>query len=108
MTILSQVLSSSGLRKTQKHFVETLCYLWLAVPGRITFKNLERYGALSEKSYRNWFAKPLSFIALNAAVVLHLQEQLSAGQLVLGIDASFIRKSGKASPELAKYLPSKN
>lgn len=103
MTILRQVLSNSGLRKTQKRFLESLCYLWLAIPGRINFKNLARYGELSEKSYRNWFAKPLSFIDLNAAVILQLQEQLSAGHLVLGIDTSFIRKSGKASPGLAKF-----
>jgi len=103
MTILRQVLSNSGLRKTQERFLESLCYLWLAIPGRINFKNLERYGNLSEKTYRNWFAKPLSFINLNVAVILQLQEQLSAGQLVLGIDASFISKSGKASPEVAKF-----
>ena len=102
MTILSQVLRTTTLRKTQKRFFETLVYLWLAIPGRINFKNLARYGELSEKSYRNWFAKPLSFIELNAAVIMQLEAQ-SVGRFVLGIDASFIRKSGKASPELAKF-----
>lgn len=106
MTILKQVLASTKVRTTQARFLIVLSSLWLAIPGRINFKNLERYGSLTEKSYRNWFAKPLSFVELNAALVSHLQEQLSASQFVLGIDASFIRKAGKATPELAKFWDS--
>jgi len=104
MTILKQILASTKIRKTQKGFLEGLCSLWLAIPGRINFKNLARYGKLSEKSYRNWFAKALDFVELNAALVSYLQEHcLIAKELVLGIDASFIRKSGKASPGLGKF-----
>ncbi len=109
MTILNQVLTTSAIRKTQKRFLETLCYLWLAIPGRINFKNLARYGNLTEKSYRNWFAKPLNFVALNAALVTELQEHYtSASQLVLGIDASFIPKAGKATPGLGKFWDGKH
>ena len=105
MTILKQILASTKVRKTQKCFLERLCSLWLAIPGRINFTNLARYGSLNERSYRHWFAKPLAFIELNAALVSYLQErgQVSSSHLVLGIDASFIRKAGKASPEVAKF-----
>jgi hypothetical protein len=105
-TILTHLLSTlvRPLRPTQQQILILWCSLWLALPGRINFLNLSRYSGRSEKTFRNWFDKPLCWTSLNATLFQQLQE---AGQLgpsaILAIDASFIAKSGKTTPGLGKF-----
>jgi Transposase DDE domain len=112
MAIVEEVLKRSSLRtslrKTQSSFIKLLFGLWLAIPGRIHYANLSRFSSKNEKTFRNWFSKPLDFVTMNSCLV----EVLETGQglskrLVLAIDASFIAKSGHATPELGKYWDSK-
>jgi putative transposase len=100
-----QVLEKVGIRKLQRGYLEMLMGLWLAIPGRVNFLNLERYGELSERSHRGWFEKPMDFVGVNAGIVRALVglEALEAEGWGLGIDASFIKKSGKATPNLGRY-----
>jgi hypothetical protein len=104
MGILEQVLKRAGIRKTQSQFMKLLFGLWLAIPGRINYANLARFSSKHEKTFRNWFSKPLDYVKLNSCLVEVLQtEQCLSKRLVLAIDTSFIRKSGKHTPELGKY-----
>lgn len=108
MTILNQILTLVGIRKTQATFLNTLLTLWLAIPGRINYANLERFGQINEKTYRNWFVKPVPWIALNTSLVQILQSQERMGRtLVIGIDASNNRKAGKHTHGVAKFWDSK-
>lgn len=105
-TILTRVLTRlvRPLRPTQQRLLIVLCGLWLALPGRIHFLNLARYSGQSEKTFRNWFDKPLCWISVNAALVMQLRDTGHLGPTaILGIDASFIPKSGKATPGLGKF-----
>ena len=70
MTILNQTLQATGIRKTQTAFLNILFTLWLAIPGRINYTNLERFSTLNEKTFRNWFEKPVEWAHLNANLVL--------------------------------------
>lgn len=109
MDIVQQVgliLEKVGIRKTQVQYLVMLMGLWLAIPGRVNFLNLERYGDLSERSHRAWFEKPLDFVGINQGVVESCSLK-GEKQWVLGIDASFVSKSGKATPNLGKYWDSK-
>jgi DDE superfamily endonuclease len=108
MTILNQILTLAGIRKTQATFLNTLLVLWLAIPGRINYANLERFSNFNEKTYRNWFAKPVPWIALNTSLVQTLQSQQRMGTtLIIGIDASNNRKAGKHTHGIAKFWDSK-
>jgi putative transposase len=59
MNILQQILTTTGIRKTQQTFLTTLLTLWLVIPGRINYANLARFAPQTEKTFRNWFAKSL-------------------------------------------------
>lgn len=108
MDILTQVLKRIKLGKCQARFIEQLVGLILAIPGRINYLNLERYGDRSEKSYRNWFKKPLAWVAVNAEVVIEMQAQGVMGKtLVMIVDGSFIKKAGKHTPGLGKFWEGK-
>ena len=97
-----------SIRKTQSAFLSTLLTLWLAIPGRINYANLQRFSHLNEKTYRNWFAKPVPWVALNASLVQTLQAQHRMGTtFILGIDASNNRKAGKHTHGVAKFWDSK-
>jgi putative transposase len=104
MNILQQILTTLGTRKTQSTFLTTLLTLWLVIPGRINYANLARFAPQTEKTFRNWFAKPCDFLKINLGIIRILQDADRMGKtLVLCDDASFIRKAGKATAGIAKY-----
>lgn len=109
MAILERVLNEVGIRKAQRLFLLMLVRLWLVIPGRINYANLVRFSGKNEKTFRNWFRKPLNFVAVNSCLVMMAQQ---AGHLstTLGIalDSSHISKSGKHTPGLGKYWSSKH
>jgi Transposase DDE domain len=106
MNIVQQILAKVGIRKTQIRYLGMLVGLWLAIPGRINYLNLERYGELSEKSHRSWFEKATEFVGINQGIIEEWDQE-GEKQWVLGIDSSHVRKSGKATPNLGKYWQSK-
>lgn len=102
--ILQQILSEMGMGKVQRAFMSHVLNLWLVIPGRINYTNMERYGGHSEQTYRNWFGKGCEHQLINGGIVRVLQSAGKMGKtLVLGKDASFVRKAGKASPGVAKF-----
>lgn len=108
MAIVEDVLKRVKLGQRQSHFIKLLVSLWLAIPGRINYANLARFSGKNEKTFRNWFAKPLDFVMVNSRIVEILQEERHLSKrFVLAVDASFINKSGKATPDLSKYWDSK-
>lgn len=65
----------------------------LAVPGRINYRNLARYGEYSERTYARQFAQPFPWLEYHAQVI---QRSVPAShRRILAQDASFIPKSGK-------------
>lgn len=108
MAILTRVLKRMQLGKCQRVFLENLIGLMLAIPGRITYLNLERYGERSEKSYRNGFERCVPWVGLNAELVTECQKAGVMGtRLVMAVDGSFISKAGKHTPGLGRFWDSK-
>jgi putative transposase len=108
MKILTQVMKRIQLGKCQRVFIENLIGLMLAIPGRINYLNLERYGERSEKSYRNSFERVVPWVSLNAELVSELQSTGKMGKrLVLAVDGSFIGKAGKHTPGVGNFWDSK-
>jgi DDE superfamily endonuclease len=108
MNILNQVLTKLNLRKTQTTFFQLLCTVILAIPSRINYANLERFSHRNEKTFRNWFEKPLDWVLVTTNLVQTLQASNRMGKrLILGVDCSNLRKAGKHTPGLAKFWDSK-
>ena len=108
MNILNQVLTNLPIRKTQATFLNVLCTLILAIPGRINCANLERFSQRTEKTFRNWAQKPIEWVHITARIVQTLQVHKRIGsRLILGIDCTALRKAGKHTPGIAKFWNSK-
>jgi hypothetical protein len=108
MNILNQVLTGLRIRKTQATFLNLLCALILAIPGRINYANLERFSNRSEKTFRNWAEKPIEWVHIATSVVQTLQaHQRMGSRLILGTDCTNLRKAGKHTPGIAKFWDSK-
>jgi putative transposase len=108
MNILNQVLTKLPIRKTQATFLNLLCALILAIPGRINYANLERFSHRTEKTFRNWAEKPIEWVHIAAGVVQTLQAHKRMGsRLILGVDCTALRKAGKHTPGIAKFWDSK-
>lgn len=104
MNILNQILTKLNIRKTQTCFLNVLYSLILAIPGRINFANLGRFGCYDEKTYRNWYEKPIEWVSISSSIVKTLQSNNRMGtRLILGVDCTNLRKAGKSTPGLAKF-----
>jgi len=105
LALISTVKLHGGIfTKLHARLLSALLLLWLAIPGRLNFTNLARYGEHTERSYRTWFTQTIPCLDLNAALVLRLQEQNDIGEVgILATDAVFIPKSGNKTPGVAKF-----
>jgi hypothetical protein len=65
--------------------------LWLGMNCRYVFSNMERWGKMTEKNYRNSFGKFFDWFKFNFTVV----QQHCTGEVIAVSDPSYIKKSGK-------------
>ena len=90
----------NGLNKSRRDFMNALLTTMLALPGKMNFRNLSRFGSYSEKSYARHFAHAFDFLQFNQ---LLLNEQLG-DEVIAAIDTSFIDKSGKKTFGLDRFF----
>jgi len=88
-----------GLKKPRKKFMISIIILFLSMPGRYTFKGMERYGDKCEKSYRLHFEQAFDFLRFNIELC---QSKLSK-HCILAFDPSYLPKSGKKTPHRGKF-----
>ena len=70
--------------------------LFMAIPDRINFLQLGRYGCFSEQTYRNLFEhETFDWFAFNGSVI---SKHLTGKRKAIAIDPSYIPKSGKKTP----------
>ncbi len=66
--------------------------LFMAIPDRINFLQLGRYGCFSEQTYRNLFEnETFDWFAFNASII---GKHLTGKRKAIAIDPSYIPKSG--------------
>ena len=76
----------------QKAFMDAM-KLFMAIPDRINFLQMGRYGCFSEQTYRNNFENDgFDWFSFNEAII---REHLKGGRKAIAVDPSFIPKSGK-------------
>lgn len=79
------------VKKPVAKFIIHIVELWLGMNCRYVFSNMERWGKMTEKSYRNGFSKFFDWFQFNYALV----QQHCSQEVIAVFDPSYIKKSGK-------------
>ena len=75
--------------------------LFMAIPDRINFLQLGRYGCFSEQTYRNLFEhETFDWFAFNDSII---SKHLTGKRKAIAIDPSYIPKSGKKTPWIGYF-----
>ena len=73
----------------------------MAIPDRINFLQMGRYGCFSEQTYRNNFENDdFDCFSFNEAII---REHLKSGRKAIAVDPSFIPKSGSKTPWIGYF-----
>jgi Transposase DDE domain len=89
----------TGVKKPVAKFVIHIVELWLGMNCRYVFSNMERWGSMTEKSYRNGFKKFFDWFGFNFALV----KQYAGKEVIAVFDPSYIGKSGKQTYGLGMF-----
>jgi hypothetical protein len=89
----------TGVKKPVAKFVIHIVELWLGMNCQYVFSNMERWGKMTEKSYRSGFKKFFDWFGFNFALV----KQHSGKELIAVFDPSYIGKSGKLTYGLGMF-----
>jgi hypothetical protein len=87
------------VKKPVAKFVIHIVELWLGMNCRYVFSNMQRWGKMAEKSYRNCFKKFFDWFGFNFQIL----RQHGGKEIIAVFDPSFIRKSGKHTYGLGKF-----
>lgn len=90
----------SGIGKWRTRFIEEIFILFLSIKGRLNFLQLERYGSMNERSYRNQFEERFDFLHFNVELI----KTACSTELIHAFDPSFIKKSGKKTPAIGYFF----
>jgi len=93
MELAEKILNGLDIPKPQRDFLLRLYPTILTVRGKVTFRNLSRYSALSEKTYSRQFAKIFDAIDFNRRVIDAVFGTQS--ERIVAFDPCFIPKAGK-------------
>ena len=75
--------------------------LFMAIPGKVNFLQMGRYGEFSEQTYRNNFAnETFDWLSFNEHLV---RKALTGNLLAIAVDPSFLPKSGKKTPWIGRF-----
>jgi len=101
MDLAKKILDEWAMAKPQRKFLLNLFTTILALRGKVNFRNLSRYSALSVRTYARQFGQAFDFIGLNRALID--QAIPAASPRLVVFDPCFIPKAGKHTPELAYF-----
>ena len=89
----------TGVKKPVSKFIIHIMELWLGMNCRYVFTNMERWGSMTEKSYRHGFKKFFDWFSFN----FHLVRQYGGKEIIAVFDPSYISKSGKQTYGLGMF-----
>ena len=88
-------------KQPQRTFVAHLLGLMLMLPGHATFRNMSRYSPYHERTFARWYDTDGDWVSLNKAAITAVVP--AAHEQAVGIDASFVPKSGKHTYGLDRF-----
>ena len=89
-----------NVNKPQQKFMTQLFRALATFVGKATYRNLNRYSDLNEKTISRWFRRVFDFFKFNN---LLLQRLITSKEKISAIDASYLKKSGKKPMVLACF-----
>jgi hypothetical protein len=100
LSVVEATLSKvTGVKKPVLKFIIHIVELWLGMNCRYVFSNMERWGTMTEKSYRNGFKKFFDWFSFN----FQLLHQYAGKEIIAVFDPSYIKKSGKQTYGLGMF-----
>ena len=98
--MISKALSGqTNLSKSFRSFFIEAMELFLTIPNRINFLQMERFGHSSEQRFRMNFRKEFDWISFNRTLV----REGKPNRRAIAIDPSHIGKSGKKTPGVGYF-----
>lgn len=92
MTCVETILRKiPGTSKSRRDFIASVLALILALPGRMTFRNMSRYSQRHERTFARHFAREFDWPRFNQALL----EPVINDAMLIATDCTFIAKSGK-------------
>ena len=97
--------SAAKLTKSFEKILIEVIILYMIIPRKVNFTQMERYGSHDEQTYRNNFGKKKSecidWLKLNVSLAKRYFGE--NGRRAIAIDPSFISKSGKKTPHIGRF-----
>ena len=97
--------SAAKLTKSFEKILIEVIILYMIIPRKVNFTQMERYGCHDEQTYRNNFGKKKSecidWLKLNVSLAKRYFGE--NGRRAIAIDPSFISKSGKKTPHIGRF-----
>ena len=90
------------LKRPFRKLLSEILLLMMLVSNRVNFIQLAKYGKRSEQCYHQNFERMVDWVALNRELA-NTRYHGSAGKRAIGIDPSYIDKSGKHTPGLGRF-----
>lgn len=97
--------SAAKLTKSFEKILIEVIILYMIIPRKINFTQMERYGSHDEQTYRNNFgrkkSKSINWLKLNATLAESFFEKKE--NWAIAIDPSYISKAGKKTPHIGRF-----
>ena len=87
------------VKKPVSKFIIHIVELWLGMNCRYVFSNMERWGSMSEKSYRNGFSRLFNWFEFNVQIL----RKHRGDEIIAVSNPSYIKKSWKQTYGLAMF-----
>ena len=87
--------------KAFKDFLTNTLLMFILMPGKVNFSQLENHGDYCEKTYRLGFSKHFHWEDFNIELIRHLFD--SGDRKAIAIDPSYISKSGKHTQGIGRF-----
>lgn len=94
--------ADAKLNKSIKKNIIEILILFMVIPRRINFLQLERFGTRSEQCYRQTFERDVDWMEFNLWLSAYAFEKGSS-RMGIAIDPSYISKSGKKTPHIGSF-----
>ena len=97
--------SAAKLTKSFEKILIEVIILYMVIPRKINFTQMERYGSHDEQTYRNNFgrkkSKSINWLKLNATLAKDFFDKRE--NWAIAIDPSYINKAGKKTPHIGRF-----
>lgn len=97
--------STAKLTKSFEKVLIEVIILYMVIPRKINFTQMERFGTHCEQTYRNAFGliktKSINWLKLNVSLAQRYFDE--SGRKAIAFDPSYISKAGKKTPHVGRF-----